>query len=83
MKCNRFSFTSIGRKLKKASSSEVRGFGMMLGMVIEDGRGLQAAALERNILVNVCGGGVVRLIPPLITSDESLSSFTKVVEDFF
>lgn len=69
--------------LKKASSSEVRGYGMMLGMVVEDGRGLQAAALENNILVNVCGGGVVRLIPPLITSDESLSAFTRVVEDFF
>ena len=69
-------------QLAKVSSSTVRGFGLMLGLVVDNGRELQSAALENGILVNVCGGGVVRLIPPLIVSQDSLSAFTKVVEDF-
>lgn len=48
-------------QLAKVSSSTVRGFGLMLGLVVDNGRELQSAALENGILVNVCGGGVVRL----------------------
>ena len=69
--------------LKKVSASDVRGYGMMIGMLVDNGRDLQTHALENGILINVCGGGVVRLIPPLITSQDSLSAFTNLVEGFY
>ena len=61
----------------------VRGRGLIIGLEMgEDARRLQAKALEKGILVNVCAGSVVRLIPPLILSDSSMKAFDDVLESF-
>lgn len=50
---------------------EIRGKGLMLAIELnEDCAGLPALALERHILINVTAGRVIRLLPPLIISDE-------------
>mgnify|MGYP000865782368 CR=1 FL=1 len=62
---------------------DVRGQGLMIGLEMgEDAKKLQSKALKEGILVNVCAGAVVRLIPPLILSDDSMKAFNTVLEDF-
>ena len=62
---------------------DVRGQGLMIGLEMgEDAKKLQARALQESILVNVCAGTVVRLIPPLVLSDSSIESFNTVLRDF-
>jgi acetylornithine aminotransferase/acetylornithine/N-succinyldiaminopimelate aminotransferase len=62
---------------------DVRGQGLMIGLEMgEDAKKLQSKALKEGILVNVCAGTVVRLIPPLILSDDSMKAFNTVLEDF-
>jgi len=82
----------MGRKwsgeLRRIASStgritDVRGHGLIIGLEMgEDAKRLQAAAWERRYLVNVCAGSVLRLIPPLIVSEESLRGFNSLLESF-
>ena len=61
----------------------VRGRGLIIGLEMgEEAKKVQAQALENGILVNVCAGSVVRLIPPLILSDSSMKAFDDVLESF-
>lgn len=47
-------------------ATEVRGQGLMLGIVInQDCPQLMAKALHKNLLLNVTAGNVIRLLPPL------------------
>lgn len=60
---------------------EVRGRGLMIGMDMgDDAKRFQAHALSRGILVNVCAGKVVRMIPPLIVSEASLKELNDALE---
>jgi len=62
---------------------EVRGRGLMIGLEMgEEAKALQAHALGDGILVNVCAGKVVRLIPPLILSEGSAEAFDRSLESF-
>ena len=66
--------------------AEVRGRGLMVGIEFADGdqltpradlaSGLLAAARERKLLLLTCGtwGQVVRIIPPLVTTDEEVDT---------
>ena len=50
---------------------EVRGLGLLLGIELDRPCGdLVQQALERRLLLNVTAGNVVRLLPPLVLSDE-------------
>lgn len=50
---------------------EIRGKGLMLGIELEkDCTDLVGLALEQNLLINVTAGNVIRLLPPLILSDD-------------
>ena len=64
---------------KKASSKnilEIRGIGLMLGIQLnsEKSSEVQKKALENGILVLTAGPSVVRLLPPLVISEEELES---------
>lgn len=79
--------TSIKFKLQQAFEGvaqvvEIRGSGLMLGVELScDCGGLVKAGLERGIVLNVTGGNTVRLLPPLILSDEEADILCeKVVE---
>ncbi len=61
----------------------VRGRGLIIGLDMgEDAKRVQARALQEGLLVNVCAGSVLRLIPPLILSDGSMKAFNDVLESF-
>lgn len=54
-----------------AGVREVRGKGMMFGIELEqDCTELAGLALERHILINITSGRVIRLLPPLIITEE-------------
>ncbi len=58
---------------------EVRGRGLMIGIETdspETALRIQKGMLDAGILVNVCHGSVVRLIPPLILGPEHAARFT-------
>lgn len=58
----------------------VRGKGLMLGVELDRPCSeLVAAALERGLLINVTAQSVVRLLPPLILSDEEAGQITHTV----
>jgi 4-aminobutyrate aminotransferase len=66
----------------RSSVADVRGRGLMLAIEFADGpsqtprpdlaKGLLAEAMARNLLILTCGtyGQVVRVIPPLVTTDD-------------
>lgn len=71
------------RSLESDKIKEVRGYGLIIGIEMESNDtavGIQKACREDGILVNVCHGNVVRLIPPLIINDEQKDRFTSVLE---
>lgn len=73
--------------------AEVRGRGLMLAIEFADGPGLAsrpdlakallAAAMARNLLMLTCGtrGQAVRIIPPLVTTDEEVELALGVIGD--
>ncbi|MBQ8643904.1 MAG: acetylornithine transaminase [Candidatus Methanomethylophilaceae archaeon] len=74
------------RSLESDKIKEVRGYGLIIGIEMESNEtavGIQKACREDGILVNVCHGNVVRLIPPLIINDEQKDRFTSVLEKNF
>ena len=53
--------------------AEVRGRGLMLGLVLrDDAEWFRRACLEHRILVNITAGSVVRLLPPLVISSDEV-----------
>ena len=72
------------RGIQSPKISEVRGRGMIIGVEMESGEvasGVQAYCRENGVLVNVCHGNVVRLIPPLILSDSQKDRFTALLKE--
>jgi acetylornithine aminotransferase/acetylornithine/N-succinyldiaminopimelate aminotransferase len=71
-------------ELKQTGSEkikDVRGSGFIIGIEMDSddtAAGIRKAMLDSGILVNVCHGNVVRLIPPLILSGEQKDRFMSV-----
>ncbi len=63
---------------------EVRGKGLMIGIEMEGGKAkeMQRYAFQRKLLVNVAAGKTIRLVPPLIISDRSMSAFNGSLRSF-
>jgi acetylornithine/succinyldiaminopimelate/putrescine aminotransferase len=63
---------------------EVRGKGLMIGIEMEgdSAKEMQKFAFQRKQLVNVAAGKTIRLVPPLIISDRSMSSFNESLCSF-
>ncbi|MGM0680516.1 MAG: aminotransferase class III-fold pyridoxal phosphate-dependent enzyme, partial [Pseudomonadota bacterium] len=61
---------------------ECRGKGLMLAVELDRPCGeLMQQALERGLLINVTAGNVVRLLPPLILSDEEAEQIINGVSE--
>jgi acetylornithine/succinyldiaminopimelate/putrescine aminotransferase len=61
---------------------EIRGEGFMLGLVAgEHAERVKERALEHQLLLNVTGGEVVRLLPALIISREEIDLFLEIMDD--
>ncbi|MEN8169560.1 MAG: acetylornithine transaminase [Pseudomonadota bacterium] len=67
--------------------SNIRGKGLMIGIELDRPCGeLVGLALEQGLLINVTAGNTVRLLPPLVLSDDEaeqlVSSVTSLINDF-
>ena len=62
-----------GHLANPARVTDIRGLGLMLGIeVAVPAMGLVAAALEQGVVINVTAGNTIRLLPPLVmTNDEA------------
>ncbi|MEM1229515.1 MAG: aspartate aminotransferase family protein [Pseudomonadota bacterium] len=61
---------------------EIRGKGLMIGIELTSpASGLVQQALERGLLINVTADSVVRLLPPLILTDEQANAVSAAVAD--
>jgi acetylornithine aminotransferase len=59
---------------------EIRGRGLMVGIELDrDCAELKADALEAGVIINVTRGRTVRLLPPLIVSDDEVDRIAEVV----
>jgi acetylornithine aminotransferase/acetylornithine/N-succinyldiaminopimelate aminotransferase len=62
---------------------DIRGKGLMIGIEMGDeAKRLQKHAFQNRVLVNVCAGGVVRLLPPLIIGQSSTKRFSDLLTSF-
>lgn len=62
---------------------EVRGAGLLLGMDMKDAETAQAVAaraLDKGLLINVAGGQVLRIAPPLTVSDAEIDEGLALLE---
>lgn len=68
-------------QLKTLSAvKSIRGKGLMLGIELDrDCPELVSLALQQNCLINVTAGNVVRLLPPLILSDQQADTIVDIV----
>lgn len=70
--------TLLGDEVK-----DVRGAGLMIGMeMASKAQELQKFALNEKVLVNVCAGNVVRMVPPLNISQSSLDKAFDTIKVF-
>ncbi len=62
---------------------EIRGFGLMLGIESEvfDAPVLRSALQERGVLINAIAPHTLRLLPPLIITEDEIDLFVKALED--
>ena len=90
--CNENSYNEINKKgqlikdlLNKANLSnvvEIRGMGLMLGIEIkENSADIRKKAEENGILVLTAGPKVIRLLPPLVISEDDIKKGINVLID--
>ncbi len=61
---------------------EVRGKGLMLGLVVDgDPKVVVEALKEQGLLALTAGGNVVRFLPPLVLGEEDLEEATDIISD--
>ena len=72
------------RSITSDKVTEVRGHGLIIGIEMDSpdsAVGVQEHCFKNGVLVNVCHGNVVRLIPPLIISDNEKDRFTSLFKE--
>ena len=72
------------RAIGSPKIKEVRGRGLMIGVEMESNEAasrVQSYCRENGVLVNVCHGNVLRLIPPLILDDTQKDRFTALLKE--
>lgn len=61
---------------------EIRGKGLMIGIELDEAERFRQFALERGFIVNVTHGNTVRLLPPLVLSEEEAEAFIRMARSF-
>jgi acetylornithine aminotransferase len=65
-----------------AGVTDIRGSGLMIGIELDRPCGeLVMSALQRGLLINVTANRVVRLLPPLITTDRQAAMIVEKVSE--
>lgn len=65
--------------------AEVRGRGLMLGVVLQEPCAKEIVKLgyEHGVIVNACNAQVVRIVPPLVITDEELQEALRRLQELF
>lgn len=66
----------------RAVGYEVRGNGLLIGVVVPDAPALTTQLLERGFIVNAANSKTLRLAPPLIITTDDLQPFVAAMKDF-
>ena len=70
-------------KIATPEITEVRGYGLIIGIEMKSkAPDFQKFCRNNGVLVNVCHGNVVRLIPPLIIGKEEADRFVGLLKEF-
>ena len=70
-------------KIDSPEITEVRGYGLIIGIEMKSkAADFQKFCRDNGVLVNVCHGNVVRLIPPLIIGKEEADRFVGLLKQF-
>ena len=70
-------------KIDSPEITEVRGYGLIIGIEMKSkAPDFQKFCRNNGVLVNVCHGNVVRLIPPLIIGKEEADRFVGLLKEF-
>lgn len=71
--------------LGSAHIQGVRGMGLMLGIIVEEGRHSEFAnqLIEKGVLAITAGKNAVRLLPPLVISKEEMDEALAVMKEVF
>ena len=72
------------KSIKSDKIKEVRGYGLIIGIEMdsnETAAAVQKHCRENGVLVNVCHGNTVRLIPPLIINYGQKDVFTILLKE--
>ena len=65
---------------RKERVTDIRGLGLMIGIEVQaDTSALVATALKHGAVVNVTAGNTIRLLPPLIMSDQEAADLGRIV----
>ncbi|HUS80554.1 MAG TPA: acetylornithine transaminase [Armatimonadota bacterium] len=74
-------FTDLAKRSPRVD--HIRGVGLLLGLQLADdsARALQAACVERGLLVNAIGEGLLRLAPPLCVSAEQCEQAVEIITE--
>jgi acetylornithine/succinyldiaminopimelate/putrescine aminotransferase len=72
------------KSIRSDKIKDVRGYGFMIGVELESNDlavYVRKAMLEKGILLNICHGNVLRLLPPLILSEKQKDMFMSALKD--
>ncbi|MBQ3685027.1 MAG: acetylornithine transaminase [Candidatus Methanomethylophilaceae archaeon] len=72
------------KAIQSPKVKEVRGLGLIIGIEMESNEAataVQKHCRDNGVLVNVCHGNTVRLIPPLILNDGQKDRFTALLKE--
>ncbi|MBN1864951.1 MAG: aminotransferase class III-fold pyridoxal phosphate-dependent enzyme, partial [Victivallales bacterium] len=71
-------------KVKFGCIKEIRGLGLMIGVVMDDkADGVRKLAQDKGLLVLTAGENVLRLLPPLNVRSEEISAALEIIEQAF
>jgi acetylornithine/succinyldiaminopimelate/putrescine aminotransferase len=74
----------LGLQSRFAVIREVRGLGLMWGLELtQEGAPVVAACRERGLLLNCTQGNVIRLLPPLVITEQELDAALIILRDAF
>jgi len=60
---------------------EIRGMGLLLGIVVPDAKAFANTCFEKGMLVATAGSNVVRLLPPLNVAQQDLDEALKILKE--
>lgn len=73
----------FARELRKLDFvRDVRGFGLMIGVSVDDAKGFSQFAMEKGVLINATSEKDVRIIPPLTISEEEVNLAISVFREY-